>query len=70
MSLKSPRKDPMLIEDPMSKWSVRLLAVASAVAGLETQLPALQAIMPPHWYAYAFPAILVARIVKQAVNDK
>lgn len=65
MALKAPRVD--VIDSPMSKWSVWLLAAASTVAGLETALPALQAVLPPMWYAYVFPAILIARVIKQNI---
>ena len=65
MSLKAPRVD--VIDSPMSKWSVWLLAAASTVAGMEAVLPSLQGILPPHWYAIALPVILVARIVKQNI---
>lgn len=69
MGLKAPRKD-YLIEDPMKPWSVKLLAICTAVAGLEQALPALQGILPPQWYAYAFPAILVARLIKQSLEKQ
>lgn len=70
MGMKAPRKDPLLIEDPMKPWSVKLLVAASAVAGLESSLPVLQTILPAHWYAYAFPAILLARVIKQTIEQK
>lgn len=65
MSLKAPRID--IIDAPMAPWSVKLLAIASTVAGMEAVLPALQGILPPMWYAYALPIILIARVIKQNI---
>lgn len=72
--LKAPRKDTAprkleIIDNPTEPWSVKLLGLATAVAGMEYALPAMQAVMPPHWYAVVFPAILVARLVKQAHDN-
>lgn len=68
MSLKPPRPD-FVVESVEKTWSFKLLAICSAVAGLEQTLPALQGILPPHWYAVAFPTILIARVLKQSLES-
>lgn len=68
MSLKAPRPDITLIDKPLDKWSVKLLALATAVAGLEPFVEPLRSVLPPHWYAYTFPAILIARIIRQTIE--
>lgn len=65
MALKAPR----MIDQPTRKWSVWLLSAATALAGLEQALPALQAVMPPGWYAYAMGAALLARLIRQTADE-
>lgn len=65
MALKPPR----MIDAPHRKWSVWVLSAATALAGLEQALPALKGVMPPDWYAYAFGAALLARLIRQTVDD-
>lgn len=46
-------------------WSVKLSAATIALAGLESLLPQLAAVLPPKWYAWAVLAIGIARLIKQ-----
>lgn len=54
-----------IIEKWYKKWSVWLLAAATAVAGVAPYLPEAQAYLPDDWYRYAFLVILIARVIAQ-----
>lgn len=49
-------------------WSVRLLALAGAVAALEPLAPQLAAVLPERWYGWAMLAVAIARLIKQEVR--
>jgi hypothetical protein len=60
-----------LIPEWRSAWkfvSVQLAALLTLLLSLEPVVPQITAYLPPHYAAYLSAAILVARIVQQAVT--
>lgn len=60
----------MIIEKPLSKWSVWATTVAIALAGAYEYLPQLREVLPANWYAAAFIIILLCRLVQQSKEPK
>lgn len=60
----------MIIEKPLSKWSVWATTLALALAGAYDYLPQLREVLPSNWYTAAFIIILLARLVQQNKEPK